>query len=530
MPDIVYPPGSDHATLLHSFALREYLRREHNRLGQIARDNPAKYMATGKWRRFRSQYDEAIIPALNDGIRFRKVIRNKLEPRGLDRDGKLAFFDQYLYGKGDIRALSNRQLASMVQRISAPCVDWLKTIKLDDLQPLGLLDPYVDWTGWTETDTSGVLTVAANTLTTLNMTRGDDAVVVGDYGAGHFVTGTTHYIDADATEVGNATEYVLYRQCNSPNENYDVTPFLLHDFYTGGKHVYEYDNGVTDDIDISGADTLTFDGRRYYIKITRDNPSVASTWDDARDGTSLIDTLSINQDATTYRYLECARTRAYSSNANETSGHEYDLDLQEAAVTDYPRSASVAVGLAPLSSRALALARSSSPSMGTDLSVSRIANFPRTPSPSLGLATAVSRLANFPRTVSATLGLASRVSRTIAVARSSAASLGLASTASRALVVARSVATSLGLTTAASRALAIARSATVSIGLATTAVRVYGRVRVASVALGLYTVASILEKIKRLVLSIGTNRTTGDVGTNRDVSTTGDNRIVKPRS
>lgn len=208
-------------------------------------------------------------------------------------------------------------------------------------------------------------------------------------------------------------------------------------------------------------------------------------------------------------------------------GSGYKPKLVVTYGADYTRLATVSLGLDPVASRLANFPRSASPPLGLAPTASRAITIERSVATPLGLAITASRLTNFPRVATKALGLAVSASRTIVISRTSSATMGLAATASRAITIARSSSVVLGLVTTVSRALGIARSAANQLGLSSTASRVAYLTRTASVTLGLYTLAWPYHKIKRLVQTIGTNRSMGDIGTNREVSTTGENREVE---
>ena len=263
------------------------------------------------------------------------------------------------------------------------------------------------------------------------------------------------------------------------------------------------------------------------------------------------------------------------SGVNPAPTLEFDYTL----VTDYPISAAVSLGTALTVSRLADYPRSVPLSMGLAAAASRVITITRTASAPLGFIASATR--GFITSALTTMGFAATASRAIAISRTSSISLGLvsavqlaygvfsnavlglattaqlaygffsnvtlglATTASRALTIARSSAVTLGLVTTASRLANFPRTALIALGTALTAsrvivvsrtssatlglaVKIQKAIRLsASVVMGFYTVATTLEKIKRLVRRIGTNRDISGVGTNRDISSDSENRDVE---
>ncbi len=190
------------------------------------------------------------------------------------------------------------------------------------------------------------------------------------------------------------------------------------------------------------------------------------------------------------------------------------------------RTASISFGRAVTSSRLANYPRTAAVSFGHSVTASRALVIARITAVSLGFAVAASRALVIARTASNSLGFVVAASRAIVINRSAAASLGFVVTASRLATLFRTASVSFGRALTVSRAIVIARSASVSLGFSLTVSRLIRISRNAAITLGFYTVATTLLKIKRLIQTIGTNRTMASVGTNRTVSGVGTNRDI----
>ena len=206
MPDITYPIelDTDSKRLAAVYRLLEELRIEHNRVGGIARADWVKH--EGRWQTYGKQFDAKQAPLLIEQRWLKNLIRRanytdaEWEKVDLsDSDYELLFGD-----KGALRKIPT--LAT------TPLLDALKAIDFLTLEG-EFVDPLEDWTTYTEVDTSNVLTVAANTITVVNLTRTSDSWVYKDFGASHFgTTGIDHDISSEGTDFDGVRWYRFFEQ------------------------------------------------------------------------------------------------------------------------------------------------------------------------------------------------------------------------------------------------------------------------------------------------------------------------------
>lgn len=322
--EIDYPPeiSTDTEKLNAVYSILEQMRLEISRVGSIARSDWSKYQDA--WNLYRDISNKLQLPVLKEQLRLRhEVIYSKYpdwKKMPIDERTKI------LASMADEKS-ENKQILT-----SASCnkLNELKEIDIDHLPDIKLLDPLEDWTTYDKNE-AGVLTVAANTLTIADMVRGSGCYVSKDFGADHFGLTWSHLIENDCSELGKETEYGIYSISSGVYSYWGASyAAWICWTYSGGRRVYiAMEDTETSDGDITGADAVNFD-TRYYYSADRSAAGFIVVIDDNSDFSSPVDTLIVDQGVDSFRYAGNAWTRA-GGNTNQTSGHIYDFDLQEAA-------------------------------------------------------------------------------------------------------------------------------------------------------------------------------------------------------
>lgn len=204
---------------------------------------------------------------------------------------------------------------------------------------------YEDWTdeSWTEVDTNGDLTVAANTIAISSMRQDADGCVYKDFGASYFGNFTNIEIDdfiEEATTDAHGNFTILGMSNNSSYLNW-------RDMWLNeeGWVVVKYKNpaaGVTSKVLIRACDGQDADDTIYtadhsttYIDCRRNGTLLTVDIYTDSERTDLWDTLNVDDPAVDYRYCICGA--AYhcvgcSYAASEVDGWVANLDLHEAIV------------------------------------------------------------------------------------------------------------------------------------------------------------------------------------------------------
>lgn len=199
---------------------------------------------------------------------------------------------------------------------------------------------YEDWTTWTEVDTNGDLTVAANTITIDSCRQDADGVVWKDYGVDHFGNFSNIEIDGDVntgvsetnstyTFIGmsNNTSYLNWRDMWLNEEGWVVQRYMHASTANSSKIALRACDGLDSD------DTVYSTTHRHVYLDCHRNGAVLTIdiYDDALR-TVLYDTLTVTDPGVNYRYCMCGS--AYHcvgcGNADkEITGWVYNLDLHE---------------------------------------------------------------------------------------------------------------------------------------------------------------------------------------------------------
>lgn len=322
---VEYPPelDTDSKRLSALYRLLEELRIEHNRVGDIARADWVRH--EGRWQAYRNQFDTNQSPLLIEQRRLKDLIRRAnytdVEWKKVDlsdSDYELLFGD-----KGTLRELPTPATTLLVDELKA--IDFL-ALKGE------FVDPLQDWTTYTEVDTSSILTVAANQITVINLTRSSESWVYADKGVNHFgTTGIDHDISSEGTDFdGGNSDIFIYAIANINNPTNTTDPIIMVKMIdrlgTNMRYRLEIDDGATDELDLSIDHDLA---TQYWLTITREAAgSIAKTYTDSVR-TSLKDTMTVAQGSTSFQYMVHAFSRA-GSGTEQSNGFIYDLDLKEA--------------------------------------------------------------------------------------------------------------------------------------------------------------------------------------------------------
>jgi hypothetical protein len=195
-----------------------------------------------------------------------------------------------------------------------------------------LPDPYVDFSsGWTKQDASGRYSSNASRITTTGQARSDNNYSVADYGAGHFGN-YDHlletYISGGTGTAGSNRWFGIWAVVNGAGSWQNLA---------SGQTAYHY---VQDDThqamacwDRGNAQydlNVGLDGSAKYVEIVRSSTTFTLYIRTGSHTGTLVDTLTMTCQTTTWRYLQNAFSR-YATGTDTISGWTQNLDLQEAA-------------------------------------------------------------------------------------------------------------------------------------------------------------------------------------------------------
>jgi len=188
---------------------------------------------------------------------------------------------------------------------------------------------FVDWTsGWTETDTDGILTVGANHIEVDIV--GTSAVadqVWKNFGAGYFAGDFVHYVDGqvDATP-DNATAILLWtmHNTNGVNPYSDDNGFACSAYWPGTKLTLYLEDLDNDKVDNSWTDAIVV-GTRFYLVIERSGTTLtAKIYNNAEHSGDPVDTLTCTEvQETAFSTLGMGT----HGGADDIHGDIYNLDI-----------------------------------------------------------------------------------------------------------------------------------------------------------------------------------------------------------
>jgi len=342
---ITYPKNikTDKDKLFALYLLIEQARLWRNQEGARVRSNPE---LKGKWLTYIGQLKllhespcwKSVLPLYRERNKLRKAIRTANFPtlkewKSLSEPQK---FDASETMFGDRQEIVKGIQLKDKLRISSTSFDWLKEQDFITLQGIVPPDPLENWSTYVEDDTAGCVTVADNTLTIVNFERDSESFVYKDFGAGHFPIAFTnpHLVSAEATAIETSSEFGFWGLSNAVTlyvEAGESDPGIgVHWWDVSGDRMrFAVVDGAVDDQDYTAAAGVAIN-TQYWLTINLANPSICIIYDD-EPRTSEVDTLSIDQSATTMRYMHNVFSRTPGASGNLVGGWVYDLDIQEAA-------------------------------------------------------------------------------------------------------------------------------------------------------------------------------------------------------
>jgi len=200
-----------------------------------------------------------------------------------------------------------------------------------------LLDPYEDLTTFTESDPNNRLSYTTTRVTFTSLQRGDDSYAYKDYTASHFGD-YTHDCEINVSSFSAGTAWVgHWGVTNDPGSFGDCSNGQLLFSYRGSNpmEIDLYDRGASNQDVYKGASA----GTSYYVRCARASTTCTAVIYSNSGYTTVVDTLSITGQSTTWRYAMCAFTRDSSGTAT-ASGYTQNFDFHEAAgyiAYPYPR-------------------------------------------------------------------------------------------------------------------------------------------------------------------------------------------------
>jgi hypothetical protein len=216
----------------------------------------------------------------------------------------------------------------------APPQSALDEIVLPALDARGeVVDPYEDYTTYTEVDPSSDLTVAANTITVSTLRRDAATYVYADKGAAHFGN-FTHLLEVNASAIETSSCCSVWSVANLvgtwlDEQNANVGINLVFAHLSGTLNFRIYDN-ADDSYDIwTGPSLATW----YYITVDRNGTALTAYIRTESHTGTLQDTIATAMSAaTTFRYVYGVQSWENGTFGTAAwSGSIANLDLQEAA-------------------------------------------------------------------------------------------------------------------------------------------------------------------------------------------------------
>lgn len=341
MTPVIYPPTiiTDFERLCAVYPLIEQMRLEHNRVAELARSDPDKYLKTGKFRTYAKESKSRLKKLLAERNRLVENIRsdNRAIWEGVTDEEALTAIHLDLFG--DRETLKNKETEA-----TSPLLDELKALNLDTM-PEGLGDdPTEDLTTYTEVDPDSHISKTTDRATFTDLTGDESAYLYYDKGVGHFDGDFEHLLkclcDEYATPSGGiwVNFWVVANYVGSMDANNNQ---LLTFFYSSGGGVVIYLREYYSSTGYSDYTYISTDVT-YYIELERDE-GVGSygtlyeyicTGDYYDDGGSLVDALSVTlHGKEDFRYIYALQSRTGNPDRVGDGWMEL-LDLQEAGVTE----------------------------------------------------------------------------------------------------------------------------------------------------------------------------------------------------
>ena len=218
----------------------------------------------------------------------------------------------------------------------APPSEVLDEIVLPDLSARAdEVDPYEDYTTYTETDPNNRFSVAENSIEVTALSQNEDAYVYDDKGAGHF-TDFEHLVETnfDSFTGGDFPRLVVWGVANAIDDASGWATGLACYWlvYAGASNKRLY---IEDTADGSKdyANSLSYP-LWHYLTIDRSSSTITVYIRTGSHSGTLFDAISTSVSAaTSYRYLYAASSWNVGNSRNIT-GDIRNLDLQEATTYD----------------------------------------------------------------------------------------------------------------------------------------------------------------------------------------------------
>lgn len=333
--------ATDRDKLSACYSLIEQARQEHNAVAALARAQPEKYLATGKFKTYVSQSWSCIQALLAEQNTLKERIRRAAYTDETWTEATNSSTEDEL--RVALELWGNRQLEKQEPTLAwAPSLNDLRATDLDKLMGSVGFDPTEDFTTYTEYDEGNDITVTTDRLTLTNLdTDADTFWVYDDKGAAHFDADFEHlekvYLSSTATNC-HCVHWMLANDVGDLKDIKDASGSCLAAFwYDSGSELilaYEVDAGTAYS-DASSALSLS---TVYYLEIERDEAvgtygtlyiRIATT-DYYGNGGNLVDTLSVALHTAKRDFRYVYGVTGYDSGVSRlVTGYVELLDLQE---------------------------------------------------------------------------------------------------------------------------------------------------------------------------------------------------------
>lgn len=348
---VTYPRTirTDFDKLCAIYSLIEQMRLEHNKVAEIARNNPEKYLKSGKFKVYAKESKQRVKWLLHERNNLIEKIRwanyTLEEWRGINKLSQEEQDAIYIQLFGD-----RAKLRSQKTRATSLLLNELKAINLDaiDVVPVSNPDPTEDLTTYTEVDPLSHISKTASRVTFTTLSRDEHTYLYKDFGANHFDGDFEHLFKSliDDNSGGADAAYALANIVGAIDEIYAgdglFSTWYCVDVSHPRNYLIESDGGT------QYSDYTTVEMNRdilYYVEFERVESigtygtiyAYICTGNYYDDGGTLIDSTSITLHTSKkdFRYLYAIVSRdANSSNWN--TGYNEDIDLQEAAGLSMP--------------------------------------------------------------------------------------------------------------------------------------------------------------------------------------------------
>ena len=196
-----------------------------------------------------------------------------------------------------------------------------------------------DFTTFTEVDGGADITVTSTKCDVVLMRNDEDSSVYKDYTASHF-DDFDHDIETTVTAVSTAqflyggiwnvanTSASTLQDINDNNDGYWCA-WRTPD--TAENVGIRFENEISDNNDTS---IVLSKSTKYYLTIERTATTLKTFIYDDSGRTSLVDTLTITREGTTFRYLAGCCSRDSTTNSARITYSTENLDLQESSVVN----------------------------------------------------------------------------------------------------------------------------------------------------------------------------------------------------